>query len=111
MTTVHDKVVLVLATLTPRAGQLETVLDLAQPVIAYAAEDEIGCFEFSVFAEIKPDGVEQLFTIERFRDEETLELHQSNSALSAFKRAVVERDLLQEDIVTKVVRSVAGFRV
>lgn len=88
MSKLYSGTVVVLATLTPRPGKLQAVsccdlyfyeksahmcigvdnikvLELAQPVIQFAQDYEKGCFEFQVFTEVNPEGVEQIFTIER----------------------------------------------
>ncbi|KAL7917115.1 hypothetical protein ACQKWADRAFT_307555 [Trichoderma austrokoningii] len=111
MSKLYSGTVIVLATLTPRPGKLQAVLELAQPVIQYAQDYEKGCFEFQVFTEVNPEGVEQIFTIERFKDTETLALHQANEALEVFNKAIKDQDLLETDIVSKNVKAVAGFVV
>ncbi|KAL5083886.1 ABM domain-containing protein [Trichoderma simmonsii] len=101
----------ILATVTPRPGKAKKVIELYQGIIDYAIKHEPGCFEFQLFSEVNVEGVEEIFTIERFKDLETLRAHQAGPALVAFNKAAAEQDLLEKEILIKVVKSVSGFQV
>ncbi|KAM0247350.1 hypothetical protein ACHAQJ_009884 [Trichoderma viride] len=101
----------ILATVTPKPGKLQDIIDLYQGITDYAIENEPGCFEFQLFTEVNSEGVEELFTIERFKDLETLRAHQAGLALVAFTKAAAEQNLLEKEILIKVVKAVSGFHV
>ncbi|KAH8799122.1 hypothetical protein F5884DRAFT_812782 [Xylogone sp. PMI_703] len=101
----------ILATVTPKAGALERVIELYQVIIQYAEANEPGCIEFQLFTEVNAQGKEELFTIERFKNFEVLRTHQEGPALVEFNRKVDEEKLLEKPIMIKVVKGVSGYYI
>jgi hypothetical protein len=47
----------------------------------------------------------------RFKDLDTLRAHQAGPALVTFTKAAAEKNLLEKEILIKVVKGVSGFHV
>ncbi|KUJ09386.1 uncharacterized protein LY89DRAFT_741101 [Mollisia scopiformis] len=64
----------ILATVYPRPGKTERIIELYQPILKDGATKEPGTIQFQLFVDINPEtGNEEIFTIEKFKNLEALD--------------------------------------
>ncbi|UKZ72336.1 uncharacterized protein TrAtP1_013279 [Trichoderma atroviride] len=62
----EDLTPIILATVYPKPGMTERIIELYQPIIKDGADKEPGTIQFQLFVDVNPEtGSEEIFTIEK----------------------------------------------
>ncbi|KAM0520549.1 hypothetical protein ACHAPE_002944 [Trichoderma viride] len=101
----------ILATITPKAGSFQKVADLVKAIGKYAEEHEPECVEFRLCTEVDAEGLEAIYTIEKFNTVSGLRTHQATPKLADFYKVTAEENLLEKETVVKIVKSEYGYHV
>ncbi|KAL6892012.1 hypothetical protein GGI43DRAFT_413959 [Trichoderma evansii] len=108
----EDLTRIILATVYPKPGKTERIIELYQPIIKDGADKEPGTVQFQLFVDINPEtGNEEIFTIEKFKNIEALRLHQQGESLKDFNRITAAEDLHAKPVLVHVVKPVSGFAI
>ncbi|KAF2105033.1 hypothetical protein NA57DRAFT_71229 [Rhizodiscina lignyota] len=106
-----EPVSIIIAIITPKPGNFDKVWALLDDLIAGVKDLEPNCTLFQAHREVEPSapGEEEIFMIERFKDNDAVVFHRENPALLNITRIVTEHNLLTKPIYTKTVRPEKGF--
>ncbi|KAL9119555.1 MAG: hypothetical protein Q9187_003891 [Circinaria calcarea] len=100
----------IVATLSPKSGKLDRVVELLSNLTKAVEKNEPGVFSFHLYKDFNAEsGKEQLILVEKYTDMEAYDNHAEKPEFQAMHKTFKAEDLFTAPIIIKSVKPVTGF--
>ncbi|OJD40277.1 antibiotic biosynthesis monooxygenase [Diplodia corticola] len=100
----------IVATLSPKEGKLDRVVELLTDLTSSVQKNEPGVFSFHLYKDFDAEtGKEQLVLVEKYADKAAYDLHAELPEFQAMHKKFREEELMERPIVIKSVKPLVGF--